>query len=201
MSVMSPLRVRAAAIGIGALTLVTTAVATAPSGQAAPAGQGGRAQAAAVVTTLKFVRNTSDPQNSRLYIVRKGKPVAEFRAGSGLGKAHRNGRKECARGQGWLPDGTYKVGTPQNRYNGRIIKGYAIPLSNKTCSDGRTTRTELFIHSEMTRSGGQGRKESQRWDGVNDYKSAGCIKLEHNDIKKLFRNLSRYPAPTRLTVV
>ncbi|WP_418955265.1 L,D-transpeptidase family protein [Streptomyces tritici] len=201
MSVSSPLRVRATAIGLGALALVTTAVAAAPGGQAAAPAERGRPAAAGVVTTLKFVRNGSDPQNSRLYVVRGGRSVAEFRAGSGLGKAHANGRKECKRGQGWLPRGTYKVGRAQTRYNGNVIKGYAIPLSDKKCNDGRTPRTELFIHSEMTRDGGQGRTESRRWDGVGDYKSAGCIKLAPNDIKKLFRNLSRYPAPTRLTVV
>ncbi|MFJ6518259.1 L,D-transpeptidase [Streptomyces filamentosus] len=200
MSVSSSLRARLLSVGFGALALVTTAVATAPGGQAAPDDQA-RPPASDVVTTLKFVRNSADPQNSRLYVIRGGTPVAEFRAGSGLGKSHRNGRKECVREQGWLPKGTYKVGAAQTRYNGDLVKGYAIPLSDKKCSDNRTWRTQLLIHSEMTRDGGRGSTESRRWDGVSDYKSAGCIKLEPNDIKKLFRNLSRFPAPTRLTVV
>jgi hypothetical protein len=78
---------------------------------------------------------------------------------------------------------------------------YAIPLSDKTCKHGRTKRTALFIHSEMTRTGGHGRPESQRWDGPGDYKSHGCIKLAPDDIKKLFAVLADGPAPHRLTVV
>jgi len=201
MSATSPLRARAAVIGLSAMALVTVAAATAPSGQAAPASGGRPAAAAAAVTTLKFVRNASDPQNSRLMVVRNNKTEAVFRAGSGLGRNNAKGRDECASGKGWLPAGTYTVGARQTRYNGNFIKGYAIPLSNKTCRNGRTTRTELFIHSEMTRAGGQGSTESRRWDGVGDYKSAGCIKLAPEDIKKLVRNLGRGSAPNRLVVV
>ncbi|MEU2130101.1 L,D-transpeptidase [Streptomyces sp. NPDC018352] len=196
----SPLRVRAAAIGLSAVALMTVAAVAAPSGQAAPA-TAGRPAAAAAVTTLKFVRNSADPQNSRLLVVRDNKTQAVFRAGSGLGRDHAKGRDECASAKGWLPAGTYTVGARQTRYNGNLIKGYAIPLSNKTCKNGRTTRTELFIHSEMTRTGGQGSTESRRWDGVGDYKSAGCIKLAPEDIKKLFRNLDRGAAPKHLVVV
>ncbi|MFF1648537.1 L,D-transpeptidase family protein [Streptomyces sp. NPDC058240] len=200
MSATPPLRTRAAVIGLSAMALVTIAAATAPSGQAAPAA-GSRPAAGAAVTTLKFVRNAGDPLNSRLMVVRNNKTQAVFRAGSGLGRDHAEGRDECASGKGWLPAGTYTVGARQTRYNGNFIKGYAIPLSNKTCKNGRTTRTELFIHSEMTRTGEQGSTESRRWDGVGDYKSAGCIKLAPQDIKKLFRNLSRGSAPNRLVVV
>ncbi|MGW9115787.1 L,D-transpeptidase family protein [Streptomyces sp. NPDC055663] len=196
----SPLRVRATAIGLSAMALMTLAAVTAPSGQAAPAAAG-RPAAAAAVTTLKFVRNSADPQNSQLLVVRNNKTQAVFRAGSGLGRNHAKGRDECASAKGWLPAGTYTVGARQTRYNGNLIKGYAIPLSNKTCKNGRTTRTELFIHSEMTRTGGQGSTESRRWDGVGDYKSAGCIKLAPEDTKKLFRNLDRGAAPRHLVVV
>ena len=201
MSSTSPLRVRAAAIGLSAMALMTVAAVTAPSGQAAAPAGGRPAAAGAVVTTLKFVRNSADPQNSRLLVVRDNKTQAVFRDGSGLGRDHAKGRDECASAKGWLPAGTYTVGARQTRYNGNLIKGYAIPLSNKTCKNGRTTRTELFIHSEMTRAGGQGSTESRRWDGVGDYKSAGCIKLAPEDIKKLFRNLGRGAAPKRLVVV
>ncbi|MCX4851486.1 L,D-transpeptidase family protein [Streptomyces sp. NBC_00893] len=201
MSATSPLRVRAAAIGLTAMALMTVAAVTAPSGRAAAPAGGRPAATDAVVTTLKFVRNSADPQNSRLLVVRNNKTQAAFRAGSGLGRNHAKGRDECASAKGWLPAGTYTVGARQTRYNGNLIKGYAIPLSNKTCKNGRTTRTELFIHSEMTRAGGQGSTESRRWDGVGDYKSAGCIKLAPEDIKKLFRNLGRGAAPKRLVVV
>ncbi|MFG3532604.1 L,D-transpeptidase family protein [Streptomyces sp. NPDC047917] len=201
MSATSPLRVRAAAIGLSAMALMTVAAVTAPSGRAAAPADGRPAAAGVVVTTLKFVRNSADPQNSRLLVVRGNKTQAVFRAGSGLGRNHAEGRDECASAKGWLPAGTYTVGARQTRYNGNLIKGYAIPLSNKTCKNGRTTRTGLFIHSEMTRAGGQGGTESRRWDGVGDYKSAGCIKLAPEDIKKLFRNLGRGAAPKRLVVV
>lgn len=196
MSVMSYLGFRSAAIGVGVVSLLAGAVATAPQGLAVSAG----ASEAAAVTTLKFTRNHGDPRDSRLAVVRGGRTVAVFRAGSGLGKGHPQGRNECARNAGWLPAGTYTVGKRTTRYNGRVIKGYAIPLSNKTCQNGRTTRTELFIHSEMTRDGGRGKPEEQRWDGVNDYTSYGCVKLSPNDIKKLFRVLGQGSAPQRLTV-
>ncbi|WP_331749111.1 MULTISPECIES: L,D-transpeptidase [unclassified Streptomyces] len=201
MSATSPLRVRAAAIGLSVMALMTVAAVTAPSGQAAAAAGDRPAVAGAAVTTLKFVRNSADPQNSRLLVVRDNRTQAVFRAGSGLGRNHAKGRDECASAKGWLPAGTYTVGARQTRYNGNLIKGYVIPLSNKTCKNGRTTRTELFIHSEMTRTGGQGGIESRRWDGVGDYKSAGCIKLAPEDIKKLFRNLGRGAAPKHLVVV
>jgi lipoprotein-anchoring transpeptidase ErfK/SrfK len=198
MSVMSSVCLRSAALGVGFLSLLAGTVAAAPDGLAATPTQQSRAVAAA--TTLKFVRNTSDPGNSHLAVVRGGRTVAVFRAGSGLGKDHTKGRKECAVGKGWLPAGTYSVGNRHTRYNGRIIKGYVIPLSNKKCEDRQTWRTELFIHSEMTRTGGQGNIESQRWNGVNDYKSAGCIKLSPQDIKKLYRVLGQGTAPRQLTV-
>ncbi len=118
-----------------------------------------------------------------------------YRAGSGLGARHPQGRDECATARGWLPAGTYTVGARHTRYDGAVIKGYAIPLSDKTCADGRTRRTALFIHSEMTRSGGQGRTESRRWDGPSDYASQGCIKLAPGDIKRLFTVLADGPAP------
>jgi lipoprotein-anchoring transpeptidase ErfK/SrfK len=196
MSVMSYLGFRSTAIGVGVVSLLAGAVATAPEGSAVSARPG----EAAAVTTLKFTRNSGDPLNSRLAVVRGGRTVAVFRAGSGLGAGHPEGRNECARAKGWLPAGTYSVGARTTRYDGRLVKGYAIPLSDKTCKDGRTPRTELFIHSEMTRTGGQGRTEGRRWDGVKDYRSAGCIKLAPQDVKKLFRVLGQGSAPKRLTV-
>lgn len=41
----------------------------------------------------------------------------------------------------------------------------------------KVTRTEMFIHSEMNRDGGQGSAENRRWDGAGDYRSNGCVKL------------------------
>ncbi|CAL9612889.1 hypothetical protein SUDANB6_05685 [Streptomyces sp. enrichment culture] len=192
MSVNVPVSIRSAVVAVAAAAVLVPVVAAAPGGHAAPAQ---------TTTTLKFVRNAGDPQNSRLTVVRGDRTVASYRAGSGLGAGHAKGRDECAKNQGWLPKGTYTVGTRHTRYNGSVIKGYAIPLSDKLCANGRTTRTALFIHSEMTRTGGQGQPENQRWDGSSDYRSEGCIKLSPNDIKKLFTVLAGGTAPRRLTVV
>lgn len=193
-SLTLPPRIRSAAVGLAVAAVLASPAA--PSGHAEP-----MATARAAVTTLKFVRNAADPQNSRLTVSRGSEVVASYRAGSGLGAGHPKGRDECATAQGWLPAGTYGVGARRTRYDGNVIKGYAIPLSDKTCTNGRTKRTALFIHSEMTRTGGQGQPESQRWDGTGDYKSQGCIKLAPQDIKKLFAVLDGGPAPSGLTVV
>ncbi|MFJ3310609.1 L,D-transpeptidase family protein [Streptomyces sp. NPDC086549] len=217
MSKSSPSRVRATLISAGALAALATGLIAAPSHAVAPAdptpGRKGTTPAHHTApridahTTLKFIRNRSNPRHSLLQVVRYGRVAAEFRAGSGAGLGEKNdaGRNECASGKGWLPKGTYTVGPLHTRYNGRLIKGYAIPLSTQACSD-KTARNQLFIHSEMTRNGGQapavrGKDVAQRWDADYDYESAGCIKLAPNDIKKLFRNLDRYPHPTKLTVV
>ncbi|CAL9333221.1 hypothetical protein SUDANB58_00113 [Streptomyces sp. enrichment culture] len=195
MSVNVPVSIRSArsaVVAVAAAAVLVPVVAAAPGGHAAPAQ---------TTTTLKFVRNVSDPQSSQLAVVRGDRTVASYRAGSGLGAGHAKGRDDCAKNQGWLPKGTYTVGARHTQYNGTVIKGYAIPLSNKLCANGRTERTALFIHSEMTRTGGQGRSESQRWDGPSDYKSEGCIKLSPDDIKKLFAVLAGGTAPRRLTVV
>ncbi|MFD7439297.1 hypothetical protein [Streptomyces sp. NPDC059861] len=59
----------------------------------------------------------------------------------------------------------------------------------------------MFIHSEMNRDGSRGRSESRRWDGSGDYRSNGCVKLNPDDIKKMFRLLDRIGWPTHLRVV
>ncbi|MEU4211048.1 L,D-transpeptidase [Streptomyces sp. NPDC026206] len=164
-------------------TVLATTALLAPAGQAAPS---------AASSYLQFTK--SSPSHSRLTVFRGHRPVAEFRAGSGVND------KECERGRGWLPDGTYRLGSHHTAYDGNLIKGYAIELGNKACHDG-TTRTELFIHSEMTRAGGRGGPENQRWDGASDYNSHGCVKLRPQDIKKLFRSLDRNGWPTTLKVV
>ncbi|MFD0392295.1 hypothetical protein ACFQ3Z_03825 [Streptomyces nogalater] len=82
-----------------------------------------------------------------------------------------------------------------------LIKGYAVHLQDMKCSKGTLTRTEMFIHSEMNRDGGQGSTESRRWDGDGDYASNGCVKLRPADIKEMFRLLNRIGWPTHLRVV
>lgn len=162
MSATSPLRVRAAAVGLSAMALMTVAAVTAPSGQAAapaggrPAAMRRRCHHPEVRTELRRPAELTSAGGARQQDAgRLPQPS------SGLGRNHAKGRDECASAKGWLPAGTYTVGARQTRYNGNLIKGYAIPLSNKTCKNGRTTRTELFIHSEMTRTGGQGSTESR----------------------------------------
>src|SRR5690606_15756634 len=86
-----------------------------------------------------------------------------FRAGAG------NGSKDsCATNQGWLPNGWYG-GTFYTGYDG-IINGLVWHLDNKRCKKNGTLRTELFIHSEMTPSGGQNcGYEPECWNGPQDY--------------------------------
>lgn len=127
--------------------------------------------------------------NSRLKVVqkRKGKDkvIASYRAGSGVTK------HACRPSEGWLPNGKYSIDFHQKHYNGSLIKGYVIKLQNKKCSGG-TQRTDLFIHSEMTKGGGQGSSEPRRWDGAGDYKSNGCIKLHPKNIKSLFATMNKH---------
>ncbi|MFE7775843.1 hypothetical protein ACFU5O_18450 [Streptomyces sp. NPDC057445] len=148
-------------------------------------------------TTLTFDKNPSDPSNSRLYwrvfrTYESGRQVkvreVSWRAGSGLGV-----KNECTKNRGWLPNGYYDV-TLYMQYNGSAIKGVVFKLSDKKCAAGTATRTELFIHSEMTRTGGQGGIESQRWTdrNPNDYLSQGCIKLNPTDVKALAAQYQQY---------
>jgi lipoprotein-anchoring transpeptidase ErfK/SrfK len=139
--------------------------------------------------------------NSRLYLKQSGtnKVIASFRAGSGVST------NECTRMKGWLPTKSYTIKNWFTRYNGSVIKGYAFQLNDTKCKNNSTWRTELFIHSEMTRTGGQGantpgKDDADRWEGNNDYKSAGCIKMSPTDIKKLYEQARRVGFPTKLVV-
>ncbi|MEW2619990.1 L,D-transpeptidase family protein [Streptomyces sp. NPDC048106] len=207
MSVASFGRVRSALVGAGALTVLAAGLTAAPATAAAPAppapgrhGSGAahhKAPHVAPNTSLRFIRNASNPLDSRLQVLRVGKVLASYRAGSGmgLGRPDDRGRKDCAVGVGWLPKGTYTVGPRTTRYPGAKVHGYAIPLSDKKCPDNRTWRTQLLVHSKMTTSG------ASQWKGPDSYRSNGCVKLSPADIRKLFHVLDRYPRPTRLTVV
>ncbi|MER6481393.1 peptidoglycan-binding protein [Streptomyces filamentosus] len=173
--------------------LITGPSATTPGTKPAPRGY-----------SLRFKKNPANPTNSRLILLRDGKEIDSYRAGSGLGSTD-----ECAKARGWLPNGTYPITTHSTTWNGSVIKGYAIQLADKTCKPKPghkpVKRTELFIHSEMTRTGGQGkdtpgRDDSTRWENTNDYKSLGCIKLTPTDIKDLFQHLNRAHWPKNLTL-
>jgi len=97
-----------------------------------------------------------------------------YRAGSGVST------DECWISHGWLPGGWYDMWGMWDTYNGGQVFGRVFRLSDHTCRNGSTRRTELFIHTEQTPSNGQNcGYEPQCWDGVNDYYSAGCIKVSY----------------------
>lgn len=139
-------------------------------------------------STLKLIKRTVTEQGTT------HQTLAQYRAGSG------HTTNECEKNKGWLPNGSYTIGKYHTQYDGSLIKGYAFSLNDKECKDGTATRTELFIHSEMTKSGGQGSTEGTRWDGNDDYKSAGCIKLKPADIKDLYTKAKNVGFPKTLKV-
>ena len=164
-----------------------------PAGSATPPWR-------AVIT---FDKNLKNPANSRLIWKLsqrqsggKWKVVQtkSWRSGSGmLGKA---GRNSCAKGKGWLPNGSYAV-RQHNDYNGNLIKGRAFRIDNKRCPNG-TSRVDLFIHTEQGARNRQcaNRRGDQvcRWEfpRYNDYKSAGCIKLAPGHLAELVRLYQRH---------
>ena len=107
------------------------------------------------------------------------------------------GRDECAKGRGWLPDGRYRLRFHRD-YAGNLIKGRAFRLDDHTCRNGRTRRVQLFIHTEQ----GAGNVQCAdlpgdqpcRWEmpRIDDYKSAGCIKMAPDDLADLSRHFLRY---------
>jgi len=152
---------------------------------------------------ITFDKNWDDPSSSTLTwkVVHQDadgvwRVVEEqsWRAGSGmLGVA---GQNECAKGRGWLPNGTYRLRFHYN-YRGSLIKGRTFRLDDHRCRHGRW-RVALFIHTE------QGDHSTQcpddvgdqvcRWEfpEVNDYKSAGCIKMAPEDLLALSAQFLRF---------
>ena len=175
-------------------------VAVALSGQVPQAAAADGVARRAIIT---FDKNPDDPSNSLLTwkVVRRAADgtwqVVEqlsWRAGSGmLGRA---GRNECAKGRGWLPNGTYRLRFHRD-YHGNLIKGRAFRLDDHRCRNGRW-RVQLFIHTEQ----GAGNVQCPdgpgdqvcRWEfpEVNDYRSAGCIKLSPDDLAELSRHFLQF---------
>ncbi|MEW1753257.1 hypothetical protein [Streptomyces angustmyceticus] len=194
-----------------ALTGGLSASQAAPALAAQPASGRTAGAAAADGTYLSFNKNQSDPGKSALYLMAsvpdaRDTVLAKYRAGSG--DAGPNGTDECAGSQGWLPNGTYQVLAHDAHYNGgdHGVNGKVIHVQDKVCQDGRTTRAELFVHSEMWPEGSQaaarpGQDNPYRWDGPDDYRSLGCIKLSPAHIDDLFGEAGRYGWPTKLKVV
>lgn len=117
-------------------------------------------------------------------------------------------RAGAGRRQGWLPNGSYQVLAHDAHYNGgdQGVNGKVIHVQDKVCENGRTTRAELFVHSEMWPEGSQaapqpGKDNPYRWDGPDDYRSLGCIKLNPTDIANLFAKAGEYGWPKELKVV
>lgn len=159
--------------------------------------------AATYYGVFTFDKNPQNPSNSRLYwdVYRSDLDsprrisTVSWRAGSGVVA------DSCAKGRGWLPNGTYSVKLHQN-YGGSVIRGRAFELGNHRCANG-TMRTELFIHTE---SGNNNRQcanaagdQACRWEfpAINDYRSAGCIKLSPGDLRAASEAFRRFYAPER----
>ncbi|MFE7269079.1 L,D-transpeptidase family protein [Streptomyces sp. NPDC057623] len=143
---------------------------------------------------LTFKKNTNTNSTLRLIkqrVTEQGTSrvtLAQYRAGSG------HTTNECEKNKGWLPNGTYTIGKYHTQYDGSVIKGYAFSLNDKTCKNGVTKRTELFIHSKMKKDG------TSQWTGDNNYKSEGCIKLKPADIKDLYKQAKKVGFPKTLKV-
>lgn len=151
------------------------------------AGQAQPASAAIVDAWFDFTRSSNTNSTLRWKTVDHADQVTtwkSWRAGSG------ENTNECDKSissdpdGGWLPAGWYDVTSHTHSFSGSAIYGRVWQLNDKYCSDGRTLRTELFIHTEENSSGGQSGCDgsmstdgSQCWDGPNDYYSKACIKV------------------------
>lgn len=142
----------------------------------------GAVPAQAAPTQVITFNKGDGPTTGVLYLKVDGTTVGKWRAGSGNGAQWNN---DCAKERGHLPNGTYSTSFIENKDD--LIKGRAVYLGDKRCSAGTETRTELFIHSEQTAGNTQGATEPRRWDGDEDYKSEGCVKMHPNDIAALFK--------------
>jgi hypothetical protein len=122
---------------------------------------------------------------------------ASWRAGSGFGGP--GTEDSCHKGVGWLPNGRYSL-RQYDDYHGNLIHGRAFRLNDKRCRNG-TLREQLFIHTEASAGNGQcpdlPGDQVCRWEypKINDYRSAGCIKLSPPDLLSLTRHYHRYFAP------
>jgi hypothetical protein len=141
----------------------------------------GAASPATAVFQFKRISNTNSRLTIGQYDTATGKVYSyvTFRAGSGIST------DECWTSHGWLPTGLYNIVLHSDSYAGSKVRGRVWQLSDRRCQGGAgTLRTELFIHSEETPSQGQscgpaGTDYPFCWEGDNDYRSEGCIKVDH----------------------
>jgi hypothetical protein len=160
----------------------------------------------AVRALVTFTKRPAHPWDSRLAwdawkqrVDGSWRHVAhdEWRAGSGFPGASTT--DPCAKGRGWLPDGTYSL-RQYNDYAGTLIHGRSFRLSDRRCGDG-TLREELFIHTESAAGNRQCADgpgdQICRWEypKINDYTSHGCIKLSPHDVLALVRDYQQFFKP------
>jgi len=150
-------------------------------------------QAGAVQYDGWFVFDRNTNANSRLYwnYVDWDEPYQPlhqiyWKAGSGQTTNECNKWRRTGDKGGWLPAGSYVLKGMFDNYDGSLIKGRAFWFEDKVCNDGVTLRSELFIHTEETRSQTQSCPTSGDdpwcWEATWDFISNGCIKVEapHN---------------------
>lgn len=87
------------------------------------------------------------------------------RAGSGKG-TQSQWSNDCLSNYGWIPDGWTNITAYSYNWPGTVVRGPVLRLADRTCHNGTTLRTELFVHSSFP------------WD-VSRYASEGCIKLSN----------------------
>jgi len=166
-------------------------------------GDAAHAAGARVRATITFHKNWDNPHRGRIvWKVERRRDDGSWRtlertswrAGSGF--EGKDATRECVKGKGWLPDGTYSF-IQYDDYWGQIIKGRVFYLGNKRCRNG-TLRTELFIHTETGAHNDQcrDRKGDQpcRWEypKINDYRSYGCIKMSPRHLRALVSRFHDY---------
>lgn len=154
---------------------------------------------------ITFDKNYANPHNSlirwHMWRVIDGKWTLrenlKWRAGSGMGG--KRGTNSCINDVGWLPNGTYRLKYHRD-YPGSLIKGRALQLDNKRCANGNL-RFALFIHTEQGARSRQCRDragdQACRWEfpKINDYKSAGCIKMSPGALKALTDRFDHFYRP------
>ncbi len=198
--------------------LATQSPSEATLGGDPPDGGSTSAEPGRLRAQLTFTKNTAHPWRSTLaWDAARQRADGSWRvlahetwrAGSGLPGA--GTENACAKGHGWLPNGTYSL-LHHADYHGSLIHGRAFRLSDKRCANG-TLREQLFIHTEAgagnTQCADAPGDQLCRWEypRINDYTSHGCIKMSPAAILALtrayhrfFRTGIRYPT-TRVHLV
>jgi hypothetical protein len=198
--------------------LATQSPSEATLGGDPPEGGSTSAEPGRLRAQLTFTKNTAHPWRSTLaWDAARQRADGSWRvlahetwrAGSGLPGA--DTENACAKGHGWLPNGTYSL-LHYADYHGSLIHGRAFRLSDKRCANG-TLREQLFIHTEAgagnTQCADAPGDQLCRWEypRINDYTSHGCIKMSPAAILALtrayhrfFRTGIRYPT-TRVHLV